>query len=258
MPPATHPQLRRFVRRTVEGVQRPPVFEADDGYEYVLKLDNHDVDFPAAELVAAQLAGPLTVSIPPFAVLAAPAALTNAFADTGDPDLIEFAESFDRRGGLCFGSRYLPGVIEKWAARMRYAVPGADEFLARVLVFDAYIENGDRTSADNPNLLATPAGLFAIDHGQALPAVQGITGKRLGYSFDSHIGWSAVVERPALLDAPIAKLSVLPDAAIDAAIDVVPAGWWTSTDRADLARADLRIRRDQLPATLNDLRVKLS
>lgn len=258
MPPADLPRLQRFVRRTVEGVQRPPVFEADDGHEYVLKLDNHDEDFPAAELVAAQLAGPLGVAIPPFAILAAPAELTAAFNATGDPDLVEFAQSFERRGGLCFGSRYLPGVIEKWAARMRFVVPEADEFLARLLVFDAYIENGDRTSADNPNLLATPAGLFAIDHGQALPAVQGITGKRLGYSFHSHIGWSAVVEQPALLGPPIAALSALSDTAIDAAIGAVPAAWWTATDRAALARADLRSRRDQLPVTLNDLRVKLS
>jgi hypothetical protein len=45
----TAPSLRRFIRRALEGIQRPPIFEADDGHEYVLKLDSLDRDFPAAE-----------------------------------------------------------------------------------------------------------------------------------------------------------------------------------------------------------------
>lgn len=99
------PALRRFVRRTTEGMQRPPIFEADDSFEYVLKLDTADRDFPAAELVAAGLARAFGVPVAPFAVLAAPELLIRSFLATGDPDLVEFGESFKRTGSTCFGSR---------------------------------------------------------------------------------------------------------------------------------------------------------
>lgn len=252
------PVLWRFIRRTVEGVQRPPVFEADDGHHYVLKLDNHDEDFPAAELVAAGLASPLGVAIPPYAVLTVPDELLELCEAVGDPDHAEFAESFRRRGGLCFGSRYLNGAVEKWQEAMRHRIPDAEAFLGRLLVFDAFIENGDRSAAHNPNLLATGGGLFAIDHGQALPSVQGIVGKRFPFNFASHIAWRAIEERPDLLIEPTATLRTLPDATIDGAVDAVPPSLWSAPDRADLCRADLRRRRDELPATLDALREKLS
>lgn len=107
MPESPPTTLRRFNRRTNEGMQRPPIFEADDGHDYVLKLDTADVDFPAAELVAAGLAVAFEVPLPAFRVLSAPPALVQAFTATRDPDHVEFAESFERRGGCCFGSRYL-------------------------------------------------------------------------------------------------------------------------------------------------------
>lgn len=253
----SHHTLRRYVRRTNEGMQRPPIFEADDGFEYVLKLDTADADFPAAELVAAGLAVALDVPLPAFGVLTVPDLLTKAFLGTGDADHVEFAESFQRRGGSCFGSRYLTGMTVKWEARLRRKVEDADRLLARLLVFDAFIENGDRSAASNPNLLVSNGRLFAIDHGQSLPSVQGITGKSLPFPFDSHLGWTTAVEQPRLLDEPIADLRRLSDAAIDAAIAAVPAGWWTAADRAAGVRLALRRRRDHLPATLQQLAERL-
>lgn len=238
-------------------MQRPPIFEADDGFEYVLKLDTADADFPAAELVGAGLAMMFNVPLPTFAVLTAPDALTGAFLATGDADHVEFAESFQRRGGCCFGSRYLPGMTVKWEARLRRKVEDADRLLARLLVFDAFIENGDRSAASNPNLLVSNGRLFAIDHGQSLPSVQGITGKSLLFPFDSHLGWTTVVEQPRLLDVPIAALRRLSDAAIDGAVDAVPAAWWTAQGRADAVRVALRQRRDDLPGTLDRLSERL-
>jgi hypothetical protein len=64
--------------------------------------------------------------------------------------------------------------------------------MARLLVFDAFIENMDRTSSLNPNLLISNGRMYAIDHGQSLPSVQGITGKILDYPLDSHIGWAII------------------------------------------------------------------
>jgi hypothetical protein len=251
------PNLIRFVRRTAEGVQRPPIFEADDGHEYVLKLDTADADFPAAELVAANLALSLGVSLPAFRVLTASDVLIDLLQGTGDPDLAEFCESFKRGAGTAFGSRYLSGAPVKWHDRMRRTVDGADATLCRLLVFDAYIENGDRTSATNPNLLVSNGRLYAIDHGQSLPSVQGIGGKSFPYAFDSHLSWPIAQESANLLEDPIISVETLPDSAIDAAVSAVPASWWTAAGRADAVRNALRRRRDQLPATIRQLMERL-
>lgn len=250
MPPPSQPELLRYVRRAEEGMQRPPIFEADDGHAYVLKLDIADRDFPAAELVAAGLATAFGVPLPPYRVPTASDVLVELLRSTGDADLREFGDSFARQGGRCFGSRYLPGVTVKWDASLRRRVDDADALLARLLVFDAFIENGDRSAAHNPNLLVSNGRLFAIDHGQALPSVQGISGKSLPFPFDSHLGWSIVVEQAHLLEEPVDALRRLADDAIDAAVGAVPAPWWREADRPDRVRQALRVRRDQLPATI--------
>lgn len=252
------PSLRRFVRRAVEGMQRPPLFEADDGHTWVLKLSTLDRDFPVAELVAAHLARALDVPMPAFAVLDVPPALAEFFAATGDPDLVEFVASFEELGMQVFGSRWLDGVVQKWTPAYRAHVDQADALLARLLVFDAFIENPDRSSASNPNLLVSSGRLFAIDHGQALPAAQGITGKRLPYAFDSHLAWDVIRERPHLLGPEVDALTALPDRAIRAAVDAVPAPWWTDPARATIVVDDLIARRDTLPATLRQIQERLS
>jgi hypothetical protein len=252
------PALRRFVRRAVEGMQRPPIFEADDESMYVLKLDTMDRDFPAAELVGAMLARAFDVPQPRFEVLRVPDFLVEFMVSTEDPDLAEFAASFTRLGHTCFGSRYLGGVLQKWTATLRAVVPHSDRLLAHLLVFDAFIENGDRTSVTNPNLLVSNARLYAIDHGQALPSVQGVRGKRLPYAFDSHIAWNVVREQPALLDAPVAALRLLSDAAITEAVRAVPPAWWTETGRDEHVIRDLCARRDALPAILLALKDQLA
>jgi hypothetical protein len=96
MSPSDSPSLLRFIRRTNEGMQRPPIFEADDGHDYVLKLDTMDPDFPAAELGAAGLAVALDIPLPEYRLLSVPEALLDVLASTGDSDLVEFGESFAR------------------------------------------------------------------------------------------------------------------------------------------------------------------
>lgn len=216
-----------------------------------------DADFPAVELVAAGLATAFGVPLPTYAVIKVPDLLIDVLLATGDADHVEFGESFRRRGGMVFGSRYLGGVPVKWDARLRRTVEDADRLLVRLLVFDAFIENSDRTSASNPNLLVSNGQMYAIDHGQSLPSVQGITGKSLPYTFDSHLGWTTAQEQPHLLDQPIEDLRRLSDAAIDAAIHAVPGTWWTAADRAAGVQVALRKRRDQLPGTLVHLAERL-
>ncbi len=250
------PTLVRFIERTTEGMQRPPIFEASDGHSYVLKLDTADEDFPAVELVAAGLARAFNVRLPHFETLEVPDPLVKAFMASGDRDHVEFAESFVRRGHRCFGSRYLGGVTVKWTERLRTLVAGAAPFLANVLVFDGFIENGDRVSATNPNLLVSNGELYAIDHGQALPGVVGVR-SRLPFPFDSHLGWTTIVDDPERLSEPIKRLRQLDDEQINAALARVPGAWWTAPGRADFAREALHQRRDRLPGILEDLQERL-
>lgn len=252
------PSIMRFLRRTDEGMQRPPIFEADDGHDYVLKLDYDDPDFPAAELVAAHLALALGVPLPAFEVLAVPEGFAEALVASEDPDLTQFGASFQRLEGLVFGSRFLKGATTRWTSAMRTKIEDADVTLLRLLVFDAFIENGDRTSSTNPNLLACGGRLFAIDHGQALPAVQGVVGKSMPYAFDSHLAWEAAREHPHLFDEPVQSLRALPDRRIEAAVRAVPAPWWTDLRRPELVVDALKSRRTSLPDTIEALRSRLA
>ncbi|MEQ1564036.1 MAG: HipA family kinase [Myxococcota bacterium] len=246
------PVLQRFVRRTREGVQRPPVFEASDGYEYVLKLDEHDPDFPIAEVVAASLAPSLSVPVPSFERLGCPDPLLDALRATGDGELGSFAASFERLGGICFGSRYLPPPVQKWRTSLRSLVADCDDVLLRVFLFDAFVENLDRTSEHNPNLLVSEGALYAIDHGQALPAIKGLPSWPFPYA--SHIAWPLVERAPAAVLPHLDRLRGLPDADIAAAVAAVPPPWWRGTPaRADHVRGSLIARRAALADTLEKL-----
>lgn len=99
--------------------------------------------------------------------------------------------------------------------------------------------------------------LFAIDHGQALPSVQGVTGKSLPFPIDSHLGWDTVTRQPGLLHGPIDDLRRLTNATIDSAVAAVPASWWTAPDRAAAVCLALRRRRDELPGKLEELAERL-
>lgn len=252
------PALRRYIRRMLEGAHRPPLFEADDGHQYVLKLDTLDADFPVVELVAAHLAAALAVPLPAFVVAEAPPGLTGALKASGDPDLLEFAAAFERREGTCFGSRCLAGPTTRWTMATSAVDPQAAATLARVLVFDTFIENIDRTSASNPNLLISSGRVVAIDHNQALPVLQGATGKRLRFPVESHIAWPTVQADPHLLKAPIADLRALDPAAVRAAVAAVPACWWADPARAERAAADLIDRRAVVSDTLAAMQKSLS
>jgi hypothetical protein len=151
-------------------------------------------------------------------------------------------------------TRFAPSVTS--ASRPRH--PPRLALDTRVLVLDAFIENPDRSSASNPNLLVASSALYAIDHGQALPAAQGITGKRLPYAFDSHLAWDVVRERPQLLDPEIDALDALPDEAIRDAVEAVPAAWWTDPARAEAVVRDLIARRGTLPDTLRQIQERLT
>jgi hypothetical protein len=257
VPSPERPHLIRFLERAKEGMQQPPIFEASDHHRYVLKLDTMLREFPAIEMVGAGLARAFEVPLPAYGVLDAPTVLVDALLSSGDSDYVEFAESFARTGHCCFGSRYLDGVVVKWQHGRAVNAPDAQETLVRLLVFDSFIENGDRTSATNPNLLVSNGRMFAIDHGQALPSVQGVR-STFPFAFDSHLAWTTAQQRPDMLDRPIQDLRELSDTAIEAAIAAVPDSWWAEPARPNEVCSALCLRRDALPDTLQQLRERLS
>jgi hypothetical protein len=236
--------MRLARRRVATGVHRPPVVLASDGHEYVLKLGDRDPDFPACELVAAMLAPAFEVETPAFALVEVPAGVRALLAPQGAAwaDL-----AGDHPGGVCFGSRWIPHATP-WTAALAALVSDLPS-VARLFAFDVYVENGDR-QPNNPNVLLAGGRLVAIDHGQALPAVQGL-GHIGPYGHAQHVAWPLLAGRGGIL-AELADQAPS-DGDIDAALDAVPAAWWRRTDRADFARRALRDRRARYRATLSGL-----
>lgn len=231
-------------RRATRGVHRPPVVRASDDHDYVLKLGNRDPDFPACELVAAMLATPFAVEIPPFALIEVPERLRALLALQGTTwaDLAS-----PQRGGVCFGTRWIDGATPLTAS-LAGQVEDRGSFW-RLFAFDVYIENGDR-QPNNPNVLMEGRRVVAIDHGQALPCVQGL-GDVGPYAHESHVLWPIVAADRAGL-APVGHR--LPsDADIDDAVACVPLGWWADSARPALVRSALRARRQRTRDILDKL-----
>ncbi|MBK7755208.1 MAG: hypothetical protein IPI35_02085 [Deltaproteobacteria bacterium] len=162
-------KLLRVERRMVEGAHRPPLVLASDGHRYVLKLGSQDPDFPVSELIAAGLGSRLGVPMPAYAVLEAEPGLLNLLEALGDDDALELLGALKTSGGACFGSRLLPNPLTRWTPGLHRALKLDDGVLAKILAFDALIENGDRRNAHNPNMLVSNGAIWAIDHGQSLP-----------------------------------------------------------------------------------------
>ena len=241
--------MRYALRRLVEGAHRPPLVGASDGQSYVLKLGDQDPDFPACELVAALLAPAFGVVVPPIALVAVPEAMRVTMSVFGDAwrDL-----AAPQPGGLCFGSRWISGLTQRWHSGLagRVRDPGS---LAALLAFDIFIENVDRRAGTNPNLLLVADRVVAIDHGQTLPSVQGIQA-RLPHTYDSHAVWELVRPQRARL-AALASLALnLPtDEQIDRAVRAVPEPWWRAPGRPAEVQRALRDRRASTSVILQEL-----
>jgi hypothetical protein len=152
-------RVTRYVTPLREGGSLPAIVEADDDGMYVLKFRGAGQGVLAlvAELVAGELARALGLPVPEivFAELEADLARTEP-----DPELFALIRD---SAGLNLALDYLPGsvmfdpVVEK---------PAAD-LASRIVWFDAYVSNVDRT-ARNPNMLMWHRRLWLIDHGASL------------------------------------------------------------------------------------------
>ncbi|HKP83177.1 MAG TPA: HipA family kinase [Pyrinomonadaceae bacterium] len=149
----------RYVTPLREGGSLPAIIEADDDGMYVLKFRGAGQGTKAliAELIAGEIARAAGLPVPELVLVALDPEIAKTEPDPEIQDLIRAS------GGLNLGLDYLPGSV--------MFDPVADkpdtDLASRIVWFDAYVTNVDRT-ARNANMLMWHRKLWLIDHGAAL------------------------------------------------------------------------------------------
>jgi len=149
----------RYVTPLREGGSLPAIIEADDDGMYVLKFRGAGQGTKAliAEVIAGELARAAGLLVPELVFVNLDPEIAKTEPDPEIQDLIKAS------GGLNLGLDYLPGSV--------MFDPVADkpdaELASRIVWFDAYITNVDRTPR-NANMLMWHHRLWLIDHGAAL------------------------------------------------------------------------------------------
>ena len=149
----------RYVTPLREGGSLPAIIEADDDGMYVLKFRGAGQGTKAliAELIAGELARAAGLLVPELVFVNLDPEIAKTEPDPEIQDLIRAS------GGVNLGLDYLPGSV--------MFDPVADkpdvELASRIVWFDAYVTNLDRTPR-NANMLMWHRRLWLIDHGAAL------------------------------------------------------------------------------------------
>ena len=149
----------RYVTPLREGGSMPAVIEADDDGMYVLKFRGAGQGAKAlvAELVAGEIARALQLPVPEIVLVELDTYLARTEPDSEIQHLIRASD------GLNLALDYLPGSINFDPVAER----PSSELASRIVWFDAYVSNVDRTPR-NTNLLMWHRRLHLIDHGAAL------------------------------------------------------------------------------------------
>jgi len=228
-------RVTRYVTPLREGGSLPAIVEADDDGMYVLKFRGAGQGARAliAELVAGEIARALGLPVPELVL----ADLDPDLART-EPDLEIHALIMDS-AGLNLGLDYLPGSVTYDPIVQQ---PDAD-LASRVVWFDAYVTNVDRTPR-NTNMLMWHRRLWLIDHGATL--------------YFHHVpGWESDAARPRDPFPLIKNHVLLPHASALEAIDEtmvrlltpevlttivgwIPESWLTAGEPARLRDAYVR------------------
>lgn len=221
----------RYVTPLREGGSVPAVIEADDDGTYVVKFRGAAQGERAsiAEVIAGELGIALGLPVPRLVFVEIDPVLARSEPDGEIQALLRAS------AGTNVALDYLPGALN-WEPAL---VPPPDaDLAARVVWFDAFISNVDRT-VRNPNMLRWHKQLFLIDHGASLYF---------------HHDWPNHLSRAQAPFTPIRQHVLLPFAsdirAADAALapvvteallrDVlahVPDAWLTAESTPDATRA---------------------
>ncbi|MEH0845606.1 HipA family kinase [Micromonospora sp. CPCC 205711] len=221
----------RYVTPLREGGSLPGVVEADDLGTYVAKFSGAGQGPKAlvAEVICGELGRRLGLAVPRLVVLDIDPVIGRA-----EPDE-EVQELLRNSGGPNLGMDFLPGAL----GYDPVAHPVDAALASRVLWFDAYTENVDR-SWRNPNLLVWHRELWLIDHGATLyfhhnwPRAEAAVGR--AYRADDHVLGPFATE----LAAAAAELSPrITRELLTEVLSLVPEAWLTGPDfdSADAARA---------------------
>jgi len=149
----------RYVTPLREGGSLPAIIEADDDGMYVLKFRGAGQGTKAliAEVIAGEIARTAGLLVPELVFVMLDPDISKTEPDPEIQDLIRAS------GGLNLGLDYLPGSVTFDPV----AEKPDGELASRIVWFDAYVTNIDRT-ARNANLLMWHKRLWLIDHGAAL------------------------------------------------------------------------------------------
>jgi HipA-like protein len=149
----------RYVTPLREGGSLPGVVEADDEGTYVVKFRGAGQGPKAlvAETIAGELARRLGLPVPDLVVAELDPVVARAEPDQEVQELIKAS------AGANLGMDFLPGALGYEPA----AHPVEPDLAGRILAFDAFVENVDR-SWRNPNMLIWHRDLWLIDHGASL------------------------------------------------------------------------------------------
>jgi hypothetical protein len=225
-------RVTRYVTPLREGGSLPAIVEADDDGMYVLKFRGAGQGAKAliAELICGEIGRALGLPVPEIVF----ADLEHDLSRT-EPDP-EISALIRHSAGLNLAIDYLPGSVTYDPLVMRLE----DDLMSRIVWFDAYVSNVDRT-ARNPNMLIWHRKLWLIDHGAAL-------------YFHHADGWETDAARPRDGFALIKQHLLLHKAhslrAIDEAmvraltpqtlrqiVDLIPGSWLAADDAPEQAAA---------------------
>jgi len=152
-------RVTRYVTPLREGGSLPAIVEADDDGLYVLKFRGAGQGARAliAELLSGEIARTLGLPVPELVF----AELDRELSRTEpDPEIHALIQDSD---GLNLALDYLPGSVMYDPVVQQ----PASELASRIVWFDAYVTNVDRT-ARNTNMLMWHRRLWLIDHGASL------------------------------------------------------------------------------------------
>ncbi len=211
----------RYVTPLREGGSLPAIIEADDDGMYVLKFRGAGQGSKAliAELLAGELARAAALPVPEIVFVD----LNTDLART-EPDP-EIQELIRASGGINLALDYLPGSVMFDPVAERIEA----DFASRVVWFDAYVTNVDRT-ARNTNMLIWHRRPWLIDHGAALYFHHGWTNYR-----ERSCDPFALIRDHVLLKSASAIREIDPAMAalitrelIEGAVRLIPAEWLTN------------------------------
>ena len=153
----------RYLQPLREGGSLPAVVDTDGGGLFVTKFRGAGQGAKAliAEIVVGVLARRVGLPLPELAVIDVPATFGRSEPDS------EIQEILQRSHGTNVGLRYLDGAFNFDASAAAHVV--TPEFATRLVWFDAFVTNPDRTHR-NTNLLVWEGKPWLIDHGAALYA----------------------------------------------------------------------------------------